>query len=392
LLRAYQAIRAREDFAIGSNSLTFQAQTLGSTARRDQREDFPNGSRPLLSTACGIILGEPRYRHKSEHRASTREIDMGLSKRKLGTTGLEIAPLVFGGNVFGWTVDEASSFRLLDALVDAGLNMVDTADVYSRWAPGNAGGESETIIGNWIKKSGKRDKILIATKVGMEVGPDWKGLSKPYILDAVERSLKRLRTDVIDLYQSHRDDESTPLEHTLDAFDTLIRQGKVRAIGASNYSAARLAESLAISKRDGLPAYGCLQPLYNLCERAAYENELEPLCRKEGLGVIPYYSLASGFLTGKYRSESDLSKSTRGENVRKYLNDRGFCILKALDEVADRLKSTPARVALAWLITRPGITAPIASATSLDQLHDIVAATQLTLSASDLNRLNQASA
>jgi aryl-alcohol dehydrogenase-like predicted oxidoreductase len=314
-----------------------------------------------------------------------------MSRRRLGTTGLEIAPLVFGGNVFGWTADETTSFGLLDALVDAGVNMVDTADVYSRWAPGNAGGESETIIGNWIKKSGKRDKILIATKVGMEVGPDWKGLSKPYILDAVERSLKRLQTDVIDLYQAHRDDESTPLEHTLDAFDTLIRQGKVRAIGASNYSAERLAESLAISKRDGLPAYGCLQPHYNLRERAGYESQLEPLCLKEGIGVIPYYSLASGFLTGKYRSENDLSQSARGENVRKYLNERGFRLLKALDEVADRLKSTPARVSIAWLIARPSITAPIASATSVDQLQALVAATQLSLSASDLSRLNEAS-
>lgn len=311
--------------------------------------------------------------------------------RKLGTTGLEISPLAFGGNVFGWTVDEAASFRLLDGFIDAGFNLVDTADVYSRWVAGNVGGESETIIGKWLKKTGKRSRILIATKVGMEVGPDRKGLSRPYIMQAVERSLKRLRTDVIDLYQSHKDDESTPLEETLDAFGTLMKQGKVRAIGASNYSAERLSEALRIAKRDGLPSYGCLQPLYNLYERSGFEAALEPLCLAEGIGVIPYYSLASGFLTGKYRTEADLAQSARGQKVKEYLNDRGLRILKALDEVSASLQSTPARVALAWLIARPSVSAPIASATSVEQLHDLIEATRLKLDDSAIATLDAAS-
>lgn len=311
--------------------------------------------------------------------------------RKLGTTGLEISPLAFGGNVFGWTVDEAASFRLLDGFIDAGFNLVDTADVYSRWVAGNVGGESETIIGKWLKKTGKRSRILIATKVGMEVGPDRKGLSRPYIMQAVERSLKRLRTDVIDLYQSHKDDESTPLEETLDAFGTLMKQGKVRAIGASNYSAERLSEALRIAKRDGLPSYGCLQPLYNLYERSRFEAALEPLCLAEGIGVIPYYSLASGFLTGKYRTEADLAQSARGQKVKEYLNDRGLRILKALDEVSASLQSTPARVALAWLIARPSVSAPIASATSVEQLHDLIEATRLKLDDSAIATLDAAS-
>lgn len=317
---------------------------------------------------------------------------MNVLKRPLGNSGIDVAPLAFGGNVFGWTADEATSFRLLDGFIDAGFNLVDTADVYSRWVPGNVGGESETILGKWLAKSGNRRKVVIATKVGMELGPDWKGLSKPYILQAVERSLKRLQTDVIDLYQSHKDDESTPLEETLDAFATLIRQGKVRAIGASNYTAARLAESLEIARRDGLPSYQCLQPHYNLCERAGYEADLEPLCLREGIAVIPYYSLASGFLTGKYRSEADFAKSARGQGVKKYMNDRGTAILKALDDVAAGLKSTPAQVAIAWLIARPSITAPIASATNLDQLNDLIQATRLTLDDAAIARLDEASA
>ena len=315
-----------------------------------------------------------------------------MKTRKLGNSGLEVAPLAFGGNVFGWTVDEPTSFRLLDAFVDAGFNLVDTADVYSKWAPGNQGGESETIIGKWFRQGGKRDKVVLATKVGMEMGPDKQGLSKPYILRAVEDSLKRLQTDHIDLYQSHKDDESTPLEETLGAFAELIRQGKVRAIGASNYTAERLAEALKVGKDLGIPIYQSLQPQYNVCERAGFEEKLGPLCLEAGIGVIPYYSLASGFLTGKYRSEADLSKSPRGQNVKKYLNDRGFRILSALDDVAKRLNSIPARVAIAWLLTRPVVTAPIASATGVEQLDDLIEATRLKLDGPAIVLLDQASA
>ena len=312
--------------------------------------------------------------------------------RRLGGSGLEVAPLAFGGNVFGWTVDEPTSFRLLDAFVEAGFNLIDTADVYSRWAPGNQGGESETIIGRWLRQSGKRDRVVLATKVGMEMGPGEKGLSSAYILRAVEDSLKRLQIDHIDLYQSHQDDEATPLEETLEAFGELIRQGKVRAIGASNYSAERLAEALRVSQENGLPTYECLQPHYNLADRADFEENLEPMCREAGLGVIPYYSLASGFLTGKYRSEADLGKSARGQGVKKYLNDRGFRILAALDEVAGRYSSTPTRVAIAWLLTRPVVTAPIASATSLEQLDDLIEATRLELDDAAIGLLDAASA
>lgn len=314
-----------------------------------------------------------------------------MTMRTLGNSGLQVAPLAFGGNVFGWTIDEPTSFRLLDAFVDAGFNLIDTADVYSRWAPGNQGGESETIIGKWLAQSGKRDRIVLATKVGMELGPEAKGLSRPYILRAVEDSLKRLQTDHIDLYQSHKDDPDTPIEETLGAFAELIQQGKVRAIGASNYSGQRLSEALRLSRECGLPAYQCLQPQYNLVERAEFERELEPVCREAGLAVIPYYSLASGFLTGKYRSEADLGQSARGQGVKKYLNDRGFRILAALDKVAARLSSTPARVAIAWLLTRPTVTAPIASATSVEQLNDLIEATRLVLEPPDLERLDQAS-
>jgi aryl-alcohol dehydrogenase-like predicted oxidoreductase len=315
-----------------------------------------------------------------------------VKTRKLGNSGLEVGPLAFGGNVFGWTIDEVTSFRLLDAFVDAGFNLVDTADVYSKWAPGNQGGESETIIGKWFQQTGKRDKVVLATKVGMELGPDRKGLSKPYILRAVDDSLRRLQTDHIDLYQSHKDDESTPLDESLGAFAELIRQGKVRAIGASNYTAERLAESLKISKDLGIPSYQSLQPQYNLCERAGFEEKLGPLCLEAGVGVIPYYSLASGFLTGKYRSEADLSKSPRGQSAKKYLNDRGFRILEALDDVARSLGSTSAQVAVAWLLTRPVVTAPIASATSLEQLDDLIEATRLELDGPSIVRLDQASA
>jgi len=316
-----------------------------------------------------------------------------MEARKIGESDLEVAPLAFGGNVFGWTVDEATSFRLLDAFVAAGFNFIDTADVYSRWAPGNEGGESETIIGNWFRQSGKRDQVVLATKVGMEMGPGKKGTSKAYILQAVEDSLKRLQTDRIDLYQTHKDEEPrTPLEETLEAYDALVKQGKVRVIGASNYTAERLAESLKISAEKGLPRYECLQPHYNLIERERFEKDLEPLCLKENIGVIPYYSLASGFLTGKYRSEADLSKSVRGHNVKKYLDERGQRILKALDEVSARTASTPARVAIAWLIARPSVTAPIASATNLDQLNDLIEATRLKLDDEAISLLNEASA
>lgn len=316
-----------------------------------------------------------------------------MEARKIGGSDLEVAPLAFGGNVFGWTIDEATSFRLLDAFVAAGFNFIDTADVYARWAPGNEGGESETIIGKWFRQTGKRDKVVLATKVGMEMGPGKKGTSKTYILQAVEDSLKRLQTDRIDLYQTHKDeDPETPLEETLEAYDALVKQGKVRVIGASNYTADRLAESLKISAEKNLPRYECLQPHYNLMERAGFEKELEPLCVKENIGVIPYYSLAAGFLTGKYRSEADLSKSPRGQGVKKYLDERGQRVLKALDEVAARTYSTPARVAIAWLIARPSVTAPIASATNLDQLNDLIEATRLKLDDAAITLLNEASA
>ena len=313
-------------------------------------------------------------------------------RRKLGGSGLEVSTLCLGGNVFGWTADETASFAVLDAFVDAGLNFIDTADIYSRWAPGHQGGESETVLGKWMKRSGTRGKVVIATKVGMDMGGDNKGLSKAYILRAVEESLARLQIDTIDLYQSHTDDASTPLEETLEAYSELVKSGKVRAIGASNYQAPRLREVLDMSGEKGYPSYESLQPHYNLMERAGYEAELEPLCRERGLGVIPYFSLASGFLTGKYRSEADLGKSPRGAGVKKYLDERGFAVLRALDEIAADHRSTPAAVALAWLMARPGITAPIASATSVAQLEDLVAATTLKLDAGAIHALDEASA
>jgi aryl-alcohol dehydrogenase-like predicted oxidoreductase len=315
-----------------------------------------------------------------------------MKKRKLGNSGLEVAPLAFGGNVFGWTADEPASFALLDAFVAAGFNLIDTADVYSRWVQGHSGGESETIIGKWLKRSGNRAKVVIATKVGKEMGPNSKGLSKNYILQAVEESLRRLQTNTIDLYQSHADDPDTPLEETLEAYEQLIKQGKIRAIGASNYSALRLAESLRVSEQTGLPRYESLQPLFNLYDRVDYEKELEPLCRQKGLGVISYFSLASGFLTGKYRSEDDLSKRARADMVKKYLNERGFRIIEALDKVAQQHNLTPVKVALAWLISHPSITAPIASATNLEQLNELIEATTIELDSSAIDLLNQASA
>jgi aryl-alcohol dehydrogenase-like predicted oxidoreductase len=294
--------------------------------------------------------------------------------------------------VFGWTAGEATSFRLLDAFVAAGLNLIDTADAYSFWVPGNKGGESETIIGKWLKRSGKREQVVIATKLGMELGPGRKGLSRAWMAKAVEDSLRRLGTDRIDLYQAHVDDAETPLEETLQAFAGLIKQGKVRAIGASNYTVPRLAAALETSARLGLPRYETLQPLYNLYDRAEFEAELEPLCLKHGIGVIGYFSLASGFLTGKYRSEKDREGRARSERVGRYMTERGFRILAALDEVARDTRSTPAQAALAWLIARPSVSAPIASATSLEQLDDLIAATRLTLPASAIAALDRAGA
>lgn len=313
-----------------------------------------------------------------------------MKKRRLGRSEIEVHPLCFGGNVFGWTVDEATSFRLLDAFVEAGFEFIDTADVYSRWVPGHQGGESETILGKWMKARGNRGKLIIASKVGMEMGPDRKGLSRGYIQRAVEDSLRRLQTDYIDLYQAHRDDPETPLEETLEAFSRLIEQGKARVIGASNYDAGRLENALEISRRAraGLPRYETLQPLYNLYDRAEFEKNLEPVCHEHGLGVIPYYSLASGFLTGKYRSRADAAKSARGPGiVERYLNERGSRVLAALDQVAEKLHSNPTRVALAWLISRPSVTAPIASATRMEQLQDLIEATRLELDTDSLRVL-----
>jgi aryl-alcohol dehydrogenase-like predicted oxidoreductase len=294
--------------------------------------------------------------------------------------------------VFGWTADEATSFELLDAFVDGGFNFIDTADVYSRWVPGHEGGESETIIGNWMKSRNARERVVVATKVGMDMGAAGKGLSAAHIRTSVERSLKRLQTDHIDLYYSHQDDVATPLEETLQAHADLVRAGKVRAIGASNYSAARLREALEVSERLGLPRYEALQPEYNLYARSGYEAELETVCREAGIGVAPYYALASGFLTGKYRSEADFGKSARGGRMAAYLNDRGRRILAALDEVAGTLQATPAQVALAWLIARPGLTAPIASATSVGQLGELMAAARLELDSDAIARLDAAGA
>jgi aryl-alcohol dehydrogenase-like predicted oxidoreductase len=313
-----------------------------------------------------------------------------MKKRKLGRSGLEVSPLCFGGNVFGWTADESTSFKLLDAFVAAGFNFIDTADSYSTWAPGHKGGESETVIGNWLKQRGNREKVIIATKVGSEV-MGRKGLSKSYILSEAEESLRRLNTEYIDLYQSHRDDPGTPVEETLEAYAQLIRQGKVRAIGASNFTAERLAQSLEANRKHGYPRYESLQPNYNLYDREEYETRLEPFCAKEGLGVIPYFSLASGFLTGKYRRQEDLAKSARSRFVQKYLNERGFRILDALGRAAKRLGATPGQVAIAWLLERPSITAPIASATSLEQLNELIGAVNLQLDRAAIEELNQAS-
>ncbi len=314
-----------------------------------------------------------------------------MHKRPLGNSPLSIAPLAFGGNVFGWSADEARSFELLDAFVDAGGNLIDTADVYPAWVPGNRGGESETIIGKWLKRSGKRDQVVLSTKVGKWA--EQPGLSPVNIRQAVDGSLQRLQVDCIDLYQAHEDDASVLMEDTLGEFARLIEAGKIRVIGASNFSAARFADALAMSKQHGLPRYESLQPEYNLVSRAGYEKELEPLIRREHIGVISYYALASGFLSGKYRSAADLAKSSaRGGAVKKFLDPRGLQVLATLDAVAAAHQATPAQVALAWLIARPGITAPIVSATSVEQLHELLGATSLQLDDNEIAQLDSASA
>ena len=314
-----------------------------------------------------------------------------MELRRLGRSDLKIAPLMLGTNVFGWTADEKTSFSILDAFVDAGFNAVDTADVYSRWSPAGAGA-SETVIGNWLAQGGRRDKIVLATKVGMEMGEGMKGLSAAYIEQAVEASLKRLKTDYIDLYQSHRDDADTPLAETAEAYGRLIKAGKVRVVGSSNFTAERLKSAIDTARDLGVPRYESEQPLYNLYDRAGFEGALQKLCIDEEIGVIPFYGLASGFLTGKYRSEADLGKSPRGGGAKKYMTDRGMRILGALDEVAGGHGATPAQVALAWVMAQAGLTAPIASATSVAQLQEQVGAAQLSLSAEDLKALDTASA
>jgi len=315
-----------------------------------------------------------------------------MDKRPLGNSGIEVAPLPFGGNVFGWTIDEQTSFELLDSFINAGFNLIDTADVYSRWKPGNKGGESETIIGNWIKKRGNRDQVVIATKVGGDMGLGRKSLERKYIVQAVDASLRRLQTGHIDLYQSHWDDLSTPVSESLEVYAKLIQQGKVRAIGASNFSRGRLAEAIAFSENNHLPRYETFQPRYNLYDRQEYEEQYQQLCVEKNLGVICYYSLASGFLTGKYRSENDLGKSIRGRGIKNYMTDRGFRILKVLDELEKKYNASPATISLAWLMSRPGIVAPIASATSREQLQELLDATDLTLDDASVQQLEEASA
>lgn len=315
-----------------------------------------------------------------------------MEKRALGRTGLQIAPLVFGGNVFGWTADEKTSFELLDGFTDAGFNAIDTADVYSSWVPGNSGGESETIIGKWLKsKPSMRDKVVIITKVGSDMGDGKKGLSPKWIATAVEDSLRRLQTETIDLYLSHWPDPETPYEETLGAYDTLLKQGKIRAIGASNLDEDQLAASIETAKKAGVPRYGVLQPEYNLYDRKSFDGPLAALCRQEEMGVITYFSLASGFLSGKYREQKDLEGSNRGDAVKKYMNERGTKILDALDTVAKDTGAKPAEIALAWIMARNGVTAPIASATSLTQLESLTKSASLKLSDEAMALLTKAS-
>lgn len=319
-----------------------------------------------------------------------------MQRRPLGKSGLETAPLVFGGNVFGWTIDKETSFQILDAFVDAGFNAIDTADVYSRWVPGNSGGESETIIGEWLKARGKRDDVLILTKVGSSMGQNGEDtrndLSAKWIETAVEDSLRRLQTDIIDLYQSHWMDKVTPTEETLRAYENLIQSGKVRAIGASNHDVPKLKEAAALSAEKGLPRYETLQPHYNLYSRSTFEGELQDYAVAQNLGVITYFSLESGFLSGKYKTEEDLRNASRGGALKDHFNERGVRILAVLDGIAQRLEATPAQVSLAWLLSRPGVTAPIVSATSLDQLSDTLKAATLEVPQDALDELTEASA
>ena len=311
-----------------------------------------------------------------------------MDKRPLGRTGFAVAPLALGGNVFGWTADEATSYAVLDAFVAGGFQLIDTANSYSRWVPGHRGGESEEVIGRWIAMRGRHDDVVIATKVGSDMGLGHKCLKRDHIVEQAEASLRRLEVERIDLYQSHWDDPATPLDETLEAYDRLMRQGKVRAIGASNLDAARLGESLAVSRTRGLPRYETLQPHYNLLVRDEFEGPLQQLCVREGIGVITYFSLAAGFLTGKYRSEADLAKSARGPGLKKYLNARGTSVLAALEDAAKRHGATMAQVALAWLVAQPGVTAPIASATSVAQLDELMAGVRLSLDAESLRALD----
>jgi aryl-alcohol dehydrogenase-like predicted oxidoreductase len=318
--------------------------------------------------------------------------DFGMNLCPIGQSGLSTAPLVLGGNVFGWNVDLANSCAILDAFIDAGFNMVDTADSYSRWPPGHVGGESEMVIGRWLKRSGKRDRVLIATKIGNDMG-EGKCLKKDYVRRAAEACLRRLQVDCIDLLQTHFDDGTTPVEETLSAYADLIRQGKVRAIGASNLSPARLKASLAASRQLGIPRYECLQPNYNLYDRKTFETDYAPICEAEGLGVITYYSLAGGFLTGKYRSADEASQNpARGGKVKGYFDARGMAVLRALDEIATRQNATPAQVALAWLMAQPLVTAPIASATGVAQLAETMNTPSLKLTPEDMITLDRASA
>lgn len=314
-----------------------------------------------------------------------------MKKRTLGESDLTTAPIMFGGNVFGWTIDEKQSFEILDHFIGDGFNAIDTANSYSHWKPGNVGGESETIIGNWLKKRNHRTDVVIATKVGSAIGGKGVQLKKDYIINEVEKSLQRLQTDYIDLYFSHYDDLNTPLEEPLLAYEQLIKEGKVRWIGASNFSASRLKEAIVTSSANNLPQYQVYQPGYNLYDREDFETSHLDICTDFNLGVVPYYSLASGFLTGKYRNNDDLKQSLRGSGVSKYLTDRGFRIIRALDQIANKHEVQIAAIALAWLIQQPGITAPIASATKLAQLQAFRSAADLTLDVEDLQTLNQAS-
>jgi len=314
-----------------------------------------------------------------------------VNKRKLGLSDLLVSPITLGGNVFGWTIGESESFKILDAFVDSGFNFIDTADSYSKWAPGNHGGESENIISKWMRKSRKRKDVIIATKLGVDLGSGKKGLSAAYMRKAVESSLKRLGTDYIDLYQAHKDDPETTVEETMSSFYELIKEGKVRYIGASNFSAERIKSSNDFARSNNMSSYICLQPLYNLYDRQEFETEYSTLLKEESIGVIPYYSLASGFLTGKYRNESDLVKSARGESVRKYLNQRGYRILSVMEDIAKEQNAALSQIALAWLLNKPLVTAPIASATNVGQLAEILKATSITLSQSQVERLDDAS-